>query len=245
MALERFILDRLFSSGATKTKECVESEEGFSHSQVEESVDHLLLTCEVAQKCWSKLQRKLHWQGPLQCSLKEVFKSWPKQTRKSTLSCVWKVIPSIVIWEIWKERNHRIFQDKIEDERRLLSRINRAIEEVVGSTASKSSSLSNSFSSMDRIIQKAWLGIKIRHGATSNNKRSKGRLEKVQWKPPKKGWVKVNFDGAAQQSGQLAGAGFALWDDNGYLLKYGAKRLWRSTNNEAEAQAAILGIELA
>lgn len=39
-------------------------------NQSEESADHFLLTCEVAQKCWSELQRNLNWQGPLQCSLK-------------------------------------------------------------------------------------------------------------------------------------------------------------------------------
>ncbi|XP_059068451.1 uncharacterized protein LOC131858970 [Cryptomeria japonica] len=54
-------------------------------NQAKESVDHLLLTCEVAQKCWSELQKNLNWQGLLQCSIREVFESWPKHTRKSTL----------------------------------------------------------------------------------------------------------------------------------------------------------------
>lgn len=135
-----------------------------------ESVDHLLLNCEVAQRCWSDLERNLNWQGPLQCSLKEVFESWLRQPSKSTLSCVWKVNPSIVIWEIWKEHNRRIFQDKADDGRRLLLRINKAIEEVVGLETSQSFSLTTPFTLMDRNMQKAWPGIKIRHGSVANNK---------------------------------------------------------------------------
>lgn len=67
----------------------------------------------------------------------------------------------------------------------------------------------------------------------------------AQWKPPEKGWFKVNFDRAAQFSRSLAGAGFAIWNDNGDLIKCGTKRLRKSTNNEAEVQAALPTIGLA
>lgn len=97
---------------------------------------------------------------------------------------------------------------------------------------------------MDRNIQKSWPGIKIRHGSVANNKGQSNKILEARWKPLEKGWIKVNFDGAAQISRRLAGAGFAMWDDNGELIKCGAKRLRKSTNNEAEVQAALLAIGL-
>lgn len=121
-------------------------------SKSEELVDHLLLRCEVATRCWSELQEKLNWQGPLQSTLKVVFESWPRQPCKSTLSILLHIIPSLVIWEIWKECNRSIFQDNVEDVRRLLNVINRAIEEVVGVAASQSITLTSPFTSMDSKI---------------------------------------------------------------------------------------------
>lgn len=103
----------------------------------EENLDHLLLQCKVAQSCWLSVKRMFYWHGPLQQSLIEFFESWPRQNRKSTLSSMWNISPSLVIWEIWKERNQRIFQDKKEDERMLVSRINQAIEEALGEAASQ------------------------------------------------------------------------------------------------------------
>ncbi|XP_059065558.1 uncharacterized protein LOC131857296 [Cryptomeria japonica] len=75
--------------------------------------------------------------------------------------------------------------------------------------------------------------------------RGREKILEAQCKPLEKGWFKVNFDGAAQFSRSLARAGFAMWDYNGDLIKCGIKILRKSTNNEAEVQAALLVIGLA
>ncbi|XP_059066721.1 uncharacterized protein LOC131044985 [Cryptomeria japonica] len=85
----------------------------------------------------------------------------------------------------------------------------------------------------------------IWHGSVASNKGQNKKVLEARWKPPEKGWFKVNFDGAAQTSKSLVGAGLAMWNDNGYLIKCGAKRLTKSTNNEAEVQATLLVAGLA
>lgn len=78
----------------------------------EESVDHLLLNCDIAQQCWSMIQTKLEWYGPLLANIRQLFLGWPRINNSSLLSCIWDVCPSSVVWEIWKECNRQIFQDK-------------------------------------------------------------------------------------------------------------------------------------
>ncbi|XP_059070684.1 uncharacterized protein LOC131860304 [Cryptomeria japonica] len=98
---------------------------------------------------------------------------------------------------------------------------------------------------MDRNIQRAWPGIEIRHGSVANNRGQNKKALEARWKPLDKGWFKVNFDGAAQSSRNVAGVGFVMWNDSGDLIKCGAKRLRRCTNNEAEVQASLLAVGLA
>ena len=75
----------------------------------EECVDHLLLNCDIVAKCWSFVQGKLGWFGPWSPSLKDFFISWLRGGRRNLFEYIWKVSPLIVIWEVWKERNRRIF----------------------------------------------------------------------------------------------------------------------------------------
>lgn len=91
---------RLGLAGPTKCVLCDEAEE---------STDHLILHCKVASSCWDALRLKLGWKGPWQNTVKGVFEGWPRPSGTSLFSSVWVVSPSIVIWELWKERNRRIF----------------------------------------------------------------------------------------------------------------------------------------
>ena len=97
----------------------------------EENMNHLLLNCEMVAKCWSHLQEKLGWEGPWSPSLKAFFIPWPRGGKRNYFEFIWRISPSIVIWEVWKERNKRIFQDKIETLEKLLNIIDHSIEEVV------------------------------------------------------------------------------------------------------------------
>ena len=80
-----------------------------------ESANHLLLNCDIVAQCWRGLQGKLGWSGLWSPSLKAFFISWPRVGRRNVFEYIWKVSPSIVIWEVRKERNRRIFLGTIKD----------------------------------------------------------------------------------------------------------------------------------
>jgi hypothetical protein len=76
----------------------------------EETVDHLLLHCEVANGLWNVILSKfgLCWVMPY--SVKEFFACWwPGGCARSAV--VWKMAPLCLMWCIWRERNARCFED--------------------------------------------------------------------------------------------------------------------------------------
>lgn len=72
----------------------------------------------------------------MQRIVSEVFDSWPRMMKGSFLSSIWVVMPSLVISELWIERNGRIFVEKSESLERVLWLIEHSIEEVVSSVVS-------------------------------------------------------------------------------------------------------------
>ncbi len=77
----------------------------------DESVDHLFLHCQVARELWSFIFRcvGIDWVLPFRVS--DLLFSWWNWFGKRS-SGVWILIPSCLMWTIWRERNNRIFEDK-------------------------------------------------------------------------------------------------------------------------------------
>jgi hypothetical protein len=76
-----------------------------------ESVDHLLLHCEVARALWIAIFSRfsLSWVMPLR--VVDLFACWWTGGR-SRSAVVWKMVPSCLMWCLWRERNNRQFEDR-------------------------------------------------------------------------------------------------------------------------------------
>jgi hypothetical protein len=76
-----------------------------------ESVDHLLLHCEVARALWNAIFSRfsLFWVMPLR--VVNLFACWWTGGR-SRNAAVWKMVPCCLLWCLWRERNDRQFEDK-------------------------------------------------------------------------------------------------------------------------------------
>ncbi|XP_059078162.1 uncharacterized protein LOC131876716 [Cryptomeria japonica] len=191
--------------------------------KAEETLDHLLLQCEEAQKVWKFLLGKLDWAISLPNSIFDIFTSWRIPCQKSVLSSLWLVAPSLVVWEIWKERNVRIFQEKVESEESLCARVERAIAEVVSVAARNYNLAKHSFTNEDRDIQAKWPLIHCQPVNGSSGVDPNLSSKKVKWEPPSKRWIKINFDGASKGYPGISGAGVVTRDDNGFILFKGAQ----------------------
>ncbi|XP_059070479.1 uncharacterized protein LOC131860126 [Cryptomeria japonica] len=156
--------------------------------KADESLDHLLLQCEEAQMVWNFLLGKLGWQTPLPNSVFELLSSWNIQSHISVFSSVWLVAPSLVVWEIWKERNRRIFQEKEESSASLLSRVEREISESVSAAARNHSLTKYPYSSEDNFIQANWPLVNCQpvNGSWRVSPLSEPTKDEVKWEPPTK-----------------------------------------------------------
>ncbi|XP_060194967.1 uncharacterized protein LOC132624163 [Lycium barbarum] len=67
----------------------------------------------------------------------------------------------------------------------------------------------------------------------------------VNWRPPDRGWIKCNTDGAARGNPGRGSWGFCLRNENGDLIAAKAKELTNpaSTNTQAEAMAILQAIK--
>ena len=77
----------------------------------DESVDHLFLHCRVAKEIWSLAFRFVGIDWVLPHRVSDLLFGWWNWFGKK-FSSVWNLIPSCLIWIIWRERNSRTFENK-------------------------------------------------------------------------------------------------------------------------------------
>jgi len=76
-----------------------------------ESVDHILLHCEVARALWNTIFSRfsLFWVMPFR--VVDLFACW-WTGGCSQSAVVWKMVPCCLMWYLWREYNDRQFEDK-------------------------------------------------------------------------------------------------------------------------------------
>jgi hypothetical protein len=79
--------------------------------KADESVDHLLLHCWVARQLWSFVFKCVGVEWVIPSQVPELLFGWWNWFGKRC-SGVWNLIPSCLMWIIWRERNKRIFEDQ-------------------------------------------------------------------------------------------------------------------------------------
>jgi hypothetical protein len=75
-----------------------------------ESVDQLLLHCDVASALWNSLFTRfgMFWVMPRRVI--DLFACWWNSGRPRSVA-IWKMVPICIYWCVWKEINFRCFKD--------------------------------------------------------------------------------------------------------------------------------------
>ncbi|XP_072066697.1 uncharacterized protein [Arachis hypogaea] len=76
-----------------------------------ESAEHLFLRCEVAWQVWCKWLRSLGREWVIPGTIREMFESWRGLHNRQQGLKMWMTVFFAVIWNIWLERNARIFKN--------------------------------------------------------------------------------------------------------------------------------------
>jgi hypothetical protein len=75
-----------------------------------ESVDRLLLHCDVASILWNNIFTRFGMSWVMSRRVIDLFACWWKSGRPRS-AAIWKMVPICILWCVWKERNRRCFED--------------------------------------------------------------------------------------------------------------------------------------
>ncbi|WMV28378.1 hypothetical protein MTR67_021763 [Solanum verrucosum] len=80
--------------------------------QVTETINHLFLHCKVVGQLWNLFTsfRGISWTIPGRIG--QALENWNMEGSGSTDKSRWKIVPAVIWWTIWKERNSRNFDNK-------------------------------------------------------------------------------------------------------------------------------------
>ena len=90
-----------------------------------ESVDHLLLHCEVVREVWNFFLQSFGVSWVFPETVNDLLFGWQNCWGKQS-SRIWNLVPHCILWSIWWERNGRTFEDKEHS-------VGKIIERVMGS----------------------------------------------------------------------------------------------------------------
>jgi hypothetical protein len=75
-----------------------------------ESVDHLLLHCDVASALWDNIFTRFSMSWVMPKRVINLIACWWKFRRLKS-AAIWKMVQIDIFWHVWNERNLRCFED--------------------------------------------------------------------------------------------------------------------------------------
>jgi len=167
--------------------------------------------------------------------------------KKNQIQWIWGLLPKLVLWSLWIERNHRIFKDSQVNEERLYTKIQAIMGELAEHLSPKVKIQQLDEEQRNWIAQFNVPDLERPNQTHSNTEpweiRGSGS-EFVTWKCKLKTHT-LQFDGASKGNPGPSGGGGIIQDPNqGTVMKY-AIGLGIDTNNRAEALALWQGLKLA
>ncbi|KAM3340710.1 hypothetical protein P3S68_028344 [Capsicum galapagoense] len=144
-------------------------------------------------------------------------------TKKSTskLNMIFKAVPAIIMWILWKRRN-TIKHDGSTHLNGMVCQVQQVIKKLIKTT-------------YPWIKLKGWTWEEVVD--SMGTYRPKLHFQKVLWKKPDVLQLKCNIDGACRGNPGMSSYGFFIRDDTRNLVYARAKGLGMGTNAEAEAIA--------
>ena len=194
-----------------------------------DSIEHIFNSGQFASRVWSFFAASagLEIEQPsIQARLRQW---WAVRPRNSGHQLMLQATPIFVCWNLWKNRCACKYGGKATN----ISRVKYAIYKDTFKM------LKNSFPHIQWPANWTALIQKI------ENCKHDIKVHKVGWNKPPEDWVKINTDGSALNNPGKIGAGGIIRDKDGKLLMAFAVPLGEGSNNKAEVEAALFGLQWA
>ena len=216
----------------------------------EENAQHLFLECRYAEDVWSETLRLWTPGYTLPSTIFDLYTNWmqcyPGQLpNKSWFKAGWLVLPKLVCWHLWLERNNRIFQEKPHTANAVRIKIKASLKEILSEMGGKNKDTNPSNE------EKEWaerLGIHIPKAEGQKAKIKDWQIKMAEDKFRKKNEEltchSLFFDGAAKGNPGNIGAGGVIKNMEGQVEHRYAWGLGQDTNTQAEAMALLQGLKV-
>lgn len=189
-------------------------------------------TCVLANKLWEKVIFQCKKEGRDKEDITNTIRRWATNPYKiKLLNSLWKIIPGLLMWSIWKERNRSIFKDQWTPLEVLWSSFCDNLQEtLILQTWNE-----EDFPSLPQ-EQNIWMNwnlwmnkVKAQHTRSSFH-----HISPRKWTPPPHNMIQLNFDGASKGNLGRAGYGGIFWDHKGKTLLIFMGSIGWDTNNLAK-----------
>ena len=207
-------------------------------SSEEETSNHLLDVCEITDRLWERGRDVFKRSARIKGCPNKTIENWPRKPYKNEiLNRMWELFPGFLMWEVWKERNQRIFEGKYKREEDLFNRVKAHIKETLRNSKWSTDDLQANVE--ERIILNEWDIQAIRDFPFQTKAARRISESSETWTCPPKGIIKMNFDGASKGNPGRAGFGGCFRNYKGDLLGIFWGFIGEETNNVAEVEGLL------
>jgi hypothetical protein len=212
--------------------------------QQEESMEHILNQCSSSGEIWDQASQIMRKTNRERDNIISTIRNWGTEAYKSPiLNRIWQLFPGFIVWQLWKERNMRIFHSQASTPSNIWSKIFENIQETI--CAQLWTQEDFPIEPHESLILSSWKLNLHNTPLSLNPHHSSISLSPSTWHCPPPGFCKLNFDGASKGNPGPAGFGAVLRDSTGQIKYLLAGHLGHDSNNSTELWGLIRGIQLA
>lgn len=205
-----------------------------------ETLNHIFIECTLISELWRRMATLLGLQWSNFLTLDQLWRDWPNQEGVDHFirQLVW-MGSTILLWNIWNERNSRIFNQDRKDIHYIWQK---TLANLVESVHHLLNHPQNVHQRWDQVLQR----LKI-NSAKENNLKGNVSICKMDrtrnWHPPPKDFGKVNTDGASRGNpGKASVGGIGRLSDGSPVFTF-AENLGILSNNLAEGYGILRGLQ--
>ncbi|WMV24105.1 hypothetical protein MTR67_017490 [Solanum verrucosum] len=190
-----------------------------------ETMEHLFLTSPIAKKLWEKFAScaGINLNG---VHLQQMITSWWKATGPIKIQRIFKIVPAVLMWELWKRTNARRYGKEVSLSK-LIQQCQHTINQYIRHTYPWTQNPVH------------WEGIV----SYFYHYKPKIFYQAVSWHKPERNWIKCNTDGASRGNPGDNAYALCIRDYKGDLIFAEAQQIGFATNNMAEAVAVLMGLK--
>ena len=164
-------------------------------------------------------------------SINDTIENWDRSTYNNPiLNLIWQLLPRFILWQIWKERDKRIFHSQSSLPETTWEKIRSLMKETIRSKSWIEEDIQ--CNPEEQCTLQNWQPILNNQPGPRSHKCQP--TSPTSWTPPPAHFIKVNFDGAYKGNLGTEGYEAVLKNSNGEILGLDAGFLGDTTNNVAE-----------